>query len=382
LTNEAEHKGPETTPEPPNRRRSKGRLALKLVAGVVALLLLACAGAALVAFLAYQHITEPGVAGEAVNVTIPEGATGRDVARILAQQGLVEYEVLFLAAIRLDKSREPLKQGWYALPRGSSPMELLHMLQQGSNRRPEPFEIPDDLKVTVPEGLSIVQMAQQFPDPGAFIAAASDPELIARLGIKAKTLEGFLMPNTYYFEKRPSERDVIERMVAEFKKTYAALVKECPPPEGRDKLGIITVASLVEEEIRAPEERSKVAAVIYNRLTKGMPLQLDSTLQYALNKYGQRILYDDREVDSPYNTYENPGLPPGPISSPGSDSIKAALQPADADYLYFVSNADGKTHTFSSDEADHLRAVNHFRKDIAPQRKSLEEADKKDRPQS
>jgi UPF0755 protein len=190
------------------------------------------------------------------------------------------------------------------------------------------------------------------------------------------------MPNTYYFEKRPSERDVIERMAAEFEKTYAALVRECPPPEGRDKLVIITVASLVEEEARTPEERSKVAAVIYNRLKKGMPLQLDSTLQYALNKYGQRILYDDREVDSPYNTYENPGLPPGPISSPGLDSIKAALQPADADYLYFVSNADRKTHTFSSSEADHLRAVNHFRKEIAPQRKSLEEADKKDRPQS
>jgi len=376
LSSELEPKERESTPYPAHSRHPKRGIALRLAAGAFMLVLLASAGAGLLAFLAYQHITQPGIPGEVVNLTIPEGATGKDIARVLAEQGLVEHEMFFVAAMRLDRSGKPVKQGWYALPRGLSPMEFLRILQQGSNRRPDPSEIPDELKVTIPEGLSIAQMAQQFPNPEAFVGAASDPVLIRRVGIKATTLEGFLMPNTYYFERKPSERDVVERMVAEFEETFARLVKECPPPEGRDKLAIATVASLVEEEARVPEERPRVAAVIYNRLKKGMPLQLDSTLQYALNKYGQRILYEDRASDSPYNTYKNPGLPPGPISSPGVDGLKAALRPADADYLYFVSNADGTTHTFSSNEADHLKAVNRFRKEIAPQRRAVQEEKK------
>ena len=101
-----------------------------------------------------------------------------------------------------------------------------------------------------------------------------------------------------------------------------------------------------------------------------MPLQLDSTLQYALSKYGQRLLYEDLQADSPYNTYKHPGLPPGPISCPGKAAIRAALRPADAPYIYFVSNADGQTHTFSATEAEHLKAVARFRKEIAPQRKA------------
>ena len=418
MNNETESRAPEphslSNPdkllsESPRERRGIARLLFRAAFCALVVLILLSLGAGLLAFLAYQHITQPGVPGETVRITIPEGATGKDAARILAAQGLVEHEIFFLIAIRLDKSqfvnptvcqtatncgqtvRKAVKQGWYALPRGLSPMELLHILQEGSNRTPEPSEVPDELKITIPEGLSIAQMAQQFANPEAFIEAASDPTrimdrdtgaLIARLGIKAKTLEGFLMPNTYYFDDKPTERQVVERMLAEFGKTYSGLTREYPPPARYDMLNIVTVASLVEEEAKLSEERPKVAAVIYNRLKKGMPLQLDSTLQYALNKYGQRMLYSDRETDSAYNTYKNTGLPPGPISSPGADALKAALKPADADYLYFVSNADGKSHTFSSNEADHLKAVRHFRKEIAPQRKALEKQEEitKERP--
>ncbi|HUW61173.1 MAG TPA: endolytic transglycosylase MltG, partial [Candidatus Bathyarchaeia archaeon] len=151
------------------------------------------------------------------------------------------------------------------------------------------------------------------------------------------------------------------------------LLAESPLSEGYTPLQVVTVASLIEEEARGAEERPDVAAVIYNRLKRGMPLQLDSTIQYALNKYGQRLLYSDREVDSPYNTYKNKGLPPGPISNPGVASLRAALQPSQADYIYFVSNADGLTHTFSSSNAEHIRAVQRFRREIAPQRKALRE---------
>ncbi len=369
----------ETESETHRERRGITRLLFRAAFCALVVLILLSVGAGLLAFLAYQHITQPGVPGESVRITIPEGATGKDAARILAAQGLVEHEIFLLIAMRLDKSGKAVKQGWYALPRGLSPMELLHILQQGSNRTHEPSEVADELKITIPEGLSIAQMARQFAKPEAFIEAASDPALIARLGIKAKTLEGFLMPNTYFFDEKPTERQVVERMLAEFEKTYSGLTREYPPRARYDTvcqtptnrvLNIVTVASLVEEEARISEERPKVAAVIYNRLEKGMPLQLDSTLQYALDKYGQRMLYSDRETDSPYNTYKKTGLPPGPISSPGADALKAALRPTDAGYLYFVSNADGKSHTFSSNEADHLKAVRQFRKEIAPQRKA------------
>ncbi|MDX9975999.1 MAG: endolytic transglycosylase MltG, partial [FCB group bacterium] len=139
---------------------------------------------------------------------------------------------------------------------------------------------------------------------------------------------------------------------------------------GQDLNKIVTIASLVEEESRVDDERPLVAAVVYHRLKQNMALGFDSTLQFALNKYGERMLDADKAVDSPYNTYLNAGLPPGPICSPGIKSLRAALNPADVDYLYFVSNADGKTHTFSRTYAEHNRAVADFRKKIAPQRKA------------
>ena len=335
----------------------------------VALTALAGVAAALAAFLGYRHITRPGVRGAEVRVTIPAGASGQDVARILAEQGLVEHELLFRAALRLDRSGKSIRHGRYALHRGLSALELLHILQQGKTVPLDPAEIPDELKVTVPEGLSIAQAAPLFEHPQAFTEAAAAPELIAGLGIEAPTLEGFLLPNTYFFDDKPTEREVVKRMAAQFEREYTALMDQVPPPTDYGKLEIVTVASLVEEEARVDDERAAVAAVIYNRLEKNMPLQLDTTLQYALDKYGQRVLYEDREVDSPYNTYRNAGLPPGPISSPGVASLRAALWPADVDYLFFVSNADGKTHTFSTTQAEHLEAVRRFRRAIAPQRR-------------
>lgn len=354
----------ETKPRKPRRLLLKAFVTFVLLAFAVALAVVV-AGVAV-----YQHVTQPGVPGEPVNITIPPGAAGRDAAQILANAGLIEHEAFFRIALRLDETRRPIKFGRYSIAHGQSPLEMLHLLQDGPNRPPDPADIPPELRPTIPEGLTIAQMAQLFANPQAFVDAASDPALLATLDLKTPTLEGFLLPNTYFFEKQPTERQVVERMVEEFKKQYEALTAEVPPPTGFNLREIVTIASLVEEEARVPEERPDVAAVIYNRLKRRMPLQLDSTLQYILNKYGQRLLYEDREVDSPYNTYKNPGLPPGPISAPGIQSLKAALRPSQTNYLYFVSNADGKTHTFSDTMTEHTKAVNKFRKEIAPQRKA------------
>lgn len=349
----------------PKRRWTFGRFIIMFFLYLWAVLLLVVIGVGVLAFVIHDHITQPGSPGPEISVIIPAGASGQRVAEILHDEGLVAHPSFFTWAMRLDDSDRPIIQGSYALPRGLSPTQLLQLLQEGPER--------DRFRVTIPEGLAIPQMAELFDDPEAFLEAASDPELIERLEIEAETLEGFLMPNTYFFDAEYTEREVVERMVAQFELEYALLLERFPEAAERDKLELITIASLIEEEARAHEERPLVAAVIYNRLETDMPLQMDSTLQFALQKYGQRMLNADKEVDSPYNTYMHRGLPPGPISSPGLASIEAALTPAEVDYLYFVSNADGRTHTFSVTYAEHQRAVAEFRRLSAIQRAAMRE---------
>lgn len=354
------------------RKRSFWRFCFKIAFSFFVLAVLCCFACGVAIFIALDRVTRPGVPGEPIDIMIPAGATGQDTAAILTEKGLIEHPIFLRLAIRLDKSGGAIKHGPYVLHKGLSPAEILRMLEEGPNRTPDAGEIPPDRKVTVPEGLTIAQAAKLFDAPSAFIEAAADPDLIARMGIEAPTLEGFLMPNTYFFDRKPSEREVVERMVSEFLATYARLAAEFPGAAQRTVVEVVTVASLIEEEARLDDERPQVAAVVYNRMEKKMPLQLDSTLQYALGKYGERLLYEDREVNSPYNTYLHPGLPPGPISSPGEASLRAALQPTPEAYLYFVSNADGMSHTFSKTESEHVRAVERFRREIAPQRRAVE----------
>ncbi len=354
----------------PVRQSWLRRAATVAVWGGVALII-AGGGIALAGYIAYERVTGKGASapGPAVRVTVPEGASGKDIGALLREQGLVDHEFLFRLAIRLDTVRRPIQAGLYAIPSGLSPSEILRLLQNGPNARRTPEEIPAELKVSAPEGLSIAQMSNLFPNPDAFVAATRDATLIARLGIAADSLEGFLMPNTYYFDKPPTEREVVERMTLQFQKTYAQVQAEIPGAADKDLFETVIVASLVEEEAKVDEERPLIAAVIYNRLARNMPLGIDATLQYALGKYGQRMLDSDKEIDSPYNTYKHAGLPPGPISNPGTASLRAALRPAEVKHLYFVSNADGRTHAFSATLEEHTRAVARFRKEIAAQRR-------------
>ncbi len=354
--------------EPGKSARRFWRTMALLLCTALAALLLAGVAAAVAAFAVYDHVTQPGVDGPETEVSVPEGATGRDVGRILVEHGLIEHELFFRLALQIDGTNQPVRHGAYRLRRGHSALQLLRELHKGPSR----MILENQFKVTIPEGMTIAQAAALTPDPEGFTEAAHDPALIAKLGLDTESLEGFLMPNTYFFDKEPTGRELVERMVGQFAREYARLVAETPGSEKLDKKTVVTVASLIEEETRVDDERPMVARVIYNRLEKSMRLQMDSTLQFALDKYGQRLLYEDREADSPYNTYLNTGLPPGPISSPGTASLRAALRPAEGKWLYFVSNADGKTHTFSATDEEHQRAVARFRREIAPQRRALE----------
>lgn len=353
----------------PRRKWTFARFIISLFLYLWVALILIIVALGVVGYVIYDHITQPGTPGPEISVVVPPGATGQDVAQLLEDQGLIHHRAFLLWAIRLEETKRPVIQGNYQLARGLSAMELLEQLQEGPDFRRE-----EQFRLTIPEGLSIAQMAALMPDPEAFLQAAADPELIAELGIAAETLEGFLMPNTYFFDGQPGEREVVARMVEQFQKEYAALRESIASARNRDLLEVITLASLIEEEARLDAERPLVSAVLSNRIRQRMPLQMDSTLQYALNKYGQRLLDADKEVESPYNTYKNPGLPPGPISNPGVPSIRAALQPAREDFLYFVSNADGRTHTFSSTYEEHQRAVARYRRDIAVQRREAQQS--------
>ncbi len=367
---------PSETNPPDHQTPGRGRT-WRVVKGLfiafIAIVLVTGALGVLVGWIAYDHLNRPGVAGPAKPFTVPAGATGQDVARLLEDEGLVQHALFFRAALRLEGGGAAIRQGYYRVPQGLSPMGLLHHLLEGPAAARDPRDLPPELRVTVPEGLTLRQMAELFDDSGAFIEAANDPDLIARLEVETDSLEGFLMPNTYFFDEKPEPRDVLKRMIDQFNSEYTRLIKAHPHAADMDPVEVVTIASLIEREARAAEERPLVSAVIHNRLEQGMTLDLDATLQYALNKYGQRLLNEDKEVESPYNTYRNPGLPPGPIASPGASSLHAAVDPADADYLFFVSNADGRTHTFSRTLSEHNRAVAAFRREIAEQRRQLGE---------
>jgi len=351
---------------PPRRGIPFTRVLIRFVLLVWAGLFVGVLGVGLLAFVVYDHVRGPGLAGPPVTVEVPKSASGRDIGALLKERGLIEHEGLFRLAMRLDGSEKPLQNGVYELPKGLSALEILRRMQKGPTR--PSFE--DQFKVTIPEGLTLQQTAALLDMGEEFLAAAADADLIARLGLSVKNLEGFLMPNTYYFDKKPTGRQLAERMLQQFEDDWERLTENLPGAERLDRLAVVTIASLVEEEARVDDERALVAAVLYNRLREGMPLQMDSTLQFALDKYGQRLLDKDKQVKSPYNTYLNRGLPPGPISSPGRASLRAALYPANEQYLYFVSNADGKTHTFSVTYEQHQAAVAKFRREIAEQRRN------------
>lgn len=316
------------------------------------------------AYLVYDHVTRPGAQGESVVVEVQPGMSGKDVGVLLKESGLLDYEGFFRLALHLHGKPVSIRHGAYELYAGLSAKELLALLEKG----PTAHLLANQFRMTIPEGLSITQAAALTENAEAFIQAAGNPTLLAELGVVQPSLEGFLMPNTYFFDEAPDGLTLVTRMMNQFQKEWQALEAEFPEAETCDKKEVVTIASLIEREAKTDAERPLVSAVIHNRLARQMPLQMDSTLQYALNKYGQRMLNEDREVASPYNTYKYRGLPPGPICSPGLSSLRAALAPAKENYLYFVSNADGMTHTFSATLTEHNQAVARYRREIAPQR--------------
>jgi UPF0755 protein len=295
---------------------------------------------------------------EPVTVTVEQGDTLSSVADKLEAAGVIESSNLFKLETRIQGGDTEIKAGEYRFVPGEDSEQILETLSSG--------ESVSAFNITVPEGLTLEQTARVVEEEGGvpaeeFEAAAGrtdygydfleDPAI--------RTTEGFLFPKKYEFERGVDATLIVDRLLRQY-----LLEKEgLDFAEAQDRFNLteyelVTVASLVEKESANPEERPLIAGVIYNRIRSDMPLQIDATVQYALGKAKEDLKLDDLDVDSPYNTYKNRGLPPGPISSPSRGSIQAALEPAETDYLYYVLEADGEEHYFTEDYDEFLEAKN------------------------
>ena len=213
---------------------------------------------------------------------------------------------------------------------------------------------------TIPEGLNRHQIAGQLQaagvaDSARFIAATEDPHLIRQLGVTASTLEGYLFPETYFFDPNTDERAIVSLMVGQFHRVFADSLRLQLKVRGLSLHQGVTLASIVEREAVAVEEQPIISGVFQRRLKLNRRLESCATINYALGTNKKRLTYADLEVDSPFNTYRHRGLPPGPISNPGRTALLAVLYPAKTEYLYFVARGDG-THIFSRTNREHERA--------------------------
>jgi UPF0755 protein len=290
-------------------------------------------------------------------VLIPRGAGVETIAGILKANGLVESPTLFVLAARVLGHDRNLKAGRYTIPVGASIYRILHQLSSGMGKR--------DM-VTVPEGLRVEQVAQILAsqariDPSRFLALTRDSAFAASLGVPAERLEGYLYPDTYPFYPLLSPDEVARVMVDRALRVFEEEMNLPGARQGLTMHQLVTLASIVEAETALSSERARIAAVFYNRLKRGMMLQSDPTVMYALGIYKNRVYYSDLNVKSPYNTYRNRGIPPGPIGSPGRAAMHAVLFPLpDSTELYFVARGDG-THIFTKTWAEHVAAVAHVR---------------------
>jgi UPF0755 protein len=289
-----------------------------------------------------------------VRFTVSEGASAREVANDLRSRGLIRSALAFRLAAGWDDAWRAAKAGDYALRPDMSAMDMLRTIERG--------QVMSEW-LTVPEGRAVWQVADLFQakglgDAAQFVRAASDAgRWTADFPLPASSLEGYLFPDTYRISCRPTAaEDLVQMMLKRFDQVVWQDMLGGQTSD-RSLSDIVILASLVEGEAKLDSERPVIAAVLMNRLRQGMKLECDATVQYALgpNRKG-RLTYEDLKVASPYNTYLYPGLPPGPINSPGRTSIEAALHPAVVPYLFYVARADG-SHIFSRSYAEHLRAV-------------------------
>ncbi len=289
-------------------------------------------------------------------ITVPMGSSTAKIAALLEENGIIGSSETFKLVSKITRNDGKYKAGTYAISPSMNLNEIMVKLQSG---------ISVGNMITIPEGYSIDQVANLLEkagliDKGIFLEELENGDFkqkfVEFLPQGPNRLEGFLFPETYDMPINASEFDIINIMLNQFDKLYTTEDYARASELGLNIYDIITIASMVEREAAVNEDRPKVASVIYNRLKESMPLQFCSTVQYVLGDPKARLSYEDTQINSAYNTYINAGLPPGPICSPGLESIKAALYPGETKYLYFVVDPAGnRTHQFAETYEEFLK---------------------------
>ena len=289
-------------------------------------------------------------------IEVVKGDTLSSVAEKLEQAGVIPSAFMFKMEARVGGYGTEIKTGEYTFARGAESEMILEKLTAG--------DAAPTLAVTIPEGLSLEETAQEVAGQSG-VSAAEFEEAARRTDYgygfledpAIKTTEGFLFPKQYEFEKGAKAPQMVTRMLEQYlMETQTLDISSAKERLNMSEYELVIVASLIEKEAARSEERPLVASVIYNRIRKDMPLQIDASVHYALDKQGEELSLADLKVNSPYNTYENTGLPPGPICSPSRDSLEAAMNPAETDYLYYVLKANGDEHVFTSNYQAFLEA--------------------------
>ena len=311
----------------------------------------------LLAFYSLILLWPQGNPYDSVKVTIPKGASLKEVSTTLLNYNIIRNERSFLLAVKTLGYEKDMPAGRFKLLEASTNFEIIDQLVNG---------IQVNKRVTILEGWTIDVIAEELHekigiDQDEFKAASRNELLLWKWGISEKTVEGYLFPNTYLFSEEEDIQDIIGRMINEYKQRITIEFRSRMKELGMEENEIITLASIIEGEAIYDSERSVISGVYHNRLNIGMRLQADPTIQYIIKDSPRRLLNKDLKIKSPYNTYLNNGLPPGPINNPGIESIKAALYPADIDYIYFVARGDGY-HTFSRTKDEHNKAKRKFQK--------------------
>jgi UPF0755 protein len=295
-------------------------------------------------------------------VTISRGESFRMVADSLANTGAIRNTWSFELAGRILGYTKTIKVGKYLFVSGRSNFNILRDISNGKSR----LIIP----VTIPEGWPLDKIAHRFEhdlgiDEKLFLSLCQNEDFIRDQGIDAKSVEGYLLPDTYSFYWQTDEQEILIRILNEFKHFYNDSLTKKQDELGKTQSEILTLASIVEAESNVDEERPRVAGVYWNRLKKQMRLEADPTVQYALGE-GRRLRFLDLEFDSPYNTYRRYGLPPGPINNPGKPSILATLYPEQHNFLFFVATGIGG-HRFAKNYSDHqknIRMYHHTKREL------------------
>ncbi|MCH8084099.1 MAG: endolytic transglycosylase MltG [Myxococcales bacterium] len=324
---------------------------------VVAAVALALLGAAAVAQSLRWALSPALASAPPVIFDVRSGASLGQVARDLESRGLIRNAGAFKLLARYRELEGALQVGEYEISAALAPGEILTRIVEG---RVVVYE------VVIPEGLTASQIALRVEAAGlsnavAFLAFASDPASAGSLGVEGANLEGYLFPETYRLPRGLGVHEVAKLLVDQFLQVW----REIEPQARSQKLSmleVVTLASIVEKETAAPEERPLIASVFRNRLRRGMRLETDPTVIYGIPDFDGNLRRRDLEnADNPYNTYQIPGLPPGPIANPGADALRAVVNPAESDYLFFVSRNDG-THVFSKTYSEHARAVDQYQR--------------------